>query len=127
MRQMATVVEQAISGNLTPVNGRRDLLVPWQSNQLEWSKEVGDVFTAELMTGLCWSNPKPSRGKFSASMLTGKSIRPPGAERINVRAANDNGLAALRRHLRIARPALVSDWEYQPLSKRKAPRLKATA
>jgi hypothetical protein len=48
MRQMATVVEQAISGNLTPVNGRRDLLVPWQAHQLEWAKEVGDVFQAAI-------------------------------------------------------------------------------
>jgi hypothetical protein len=42
------VVDKAISGNLNPVHGRRDLLVPWQSNQLEWAAEVGDVFQAEI-------------------------------------------------------------------------------
>jgi hypothetical protein len=48
MRQLADVVDKAISGNLNPVHGRRDLLVPWQSNQLEWAAEVGDVFQAEI-------------------------------------------------------------------------------
>jgi hypothetical protein len=48
MRQLADVVEAAISGNLAPFNGRRDLLVPWQSNQIEWSAEVGNVFQAEI-------------------------------------------------------------------------------
>jgi hypothetical protein len=48
MRQMATVVEDAISGNLEPVNGRRTDLVPWQQHQLEWHEEVGEVFQAEI-------------------------------------------------------------------------------
>ena len=77
MRQMATVVEQAVSGNLTPVNGRRDLLVPWQSNQLEWSKEVGDVFAAELDDRALLVKSETKQKEVFASMLTGKSIRPP--------------------------------------------------
>jgi hypothetical protein len=48
MRQIATVVEQAIAGQLEPVNGRRDLLVPWQAHQLEWAQQVGDVFQSEI-------------------------------------------------------------------------------
>ena len=48
MRQLATVVEQAIGGTLEPVNGRRDLLVPWQQHQLDWAAEVGNVFQAEI-------------------------------------------------------------------------------
>ena len=47
-RQLATVIEDAISGNLEPVNGRRGDLIPWQEYQLEWAAEVGDVFQAEL-------------------------------------------------------------------------------
>jgi hypothetical protein len=48
MRQMATVIEAAVSGNLEPVSGRRDLLVPWQREKIEWAKEVGDVFQSEI-------------------------------------------------------------------------------
>jgi phage terminase Nu1 subunit (DNA packaging protein) len=48
MRQMATVVEQAIAGQLQPVNGRRDLLVPWEQHRLDWAKGVGDVFQSEI-------------------------------------------------------------------------------
>ena len=48
MRQMASVVEQAIAGVLEPVNGRRELLLPWQHAQLQWREEVGDVFQAEI-------------------------------------------------------------------------------
>jgi hypothetical protein len=44
MRQMATVIEDAISGNLESVSGRRENLVAWQPEQIEWSKEVGEVF-----------------------------------------------------------------------------------
>ena len=48
MRQLADVIEAAISGNLAPVNGRRDLIVPWQDHQLEWAAEVGEVFQAAI-------------------------------------------------------------------------------
>ena len=47
MRQMAAVIEDAISGNLALLNGRRADLVPWQPHQLEWREEVGGVFQAE--------------------------------------------------------------------------------
>ena len=48
MRHMASVVEAAISGTLEPVAGRREELIPWQREQIEWAKEVGDVFQAEI-------------------------------------------------------------------------------
>ena len=48
MRQMATVIEEAIAGVLEPVHGRREQLLPWQHSQIEWAQEVGDVFQAEI-------------------------------------------------------------------------------
>jgi hypothetical protein len=48
MRQMATVVEAAFSDSLEPVSGRRDMLLPWSREQIEWAKEVGDVLQAEV-------------------------------------------------------------------------------
>jgi hypothetical protein len=48
MRQMATVVEDAIAGVLEPTSGRRGDLLPWQREQIEWAKEVGVVFQAEI-------------------------------------------------------------------------------
>jgi hypothetical protein len=45
MRQMATVIEDALAGVLEPARGRRENLVPWQPEQVAWAKGNGmDVF-----------------------------------------------------------------------------------
>ncbi|HEY7229551.1 MAG TPA: hypothetical protein VH558_04195 [Pseudolabrys sp.] len=48
MRQLAGVIEAAFSDGLEPVDGRRDAMLPWSREQIEWAKEVGDVFQAEI-------------------------------------------------------------------------------
>src|SRR5262249_32614691 len=48
MRQLAGVIEAAFSDGLEPTSGRRENMLPWQDQQIEWAKEVGDVFQAEI-------------------------------------------------------------------------------
>jgi hypothetical protein len=60
MRQMAAVIEAAFSDGLDPVNGRREQLLPWQSEQIEWAKEVGDVFQAEIDDRQLLANAEPT-------------------------------------------------------------------
>jgi hypothetical protein len=65
-RQLATVIEDAISGNLEAFSGRRFDLTPWQDHQLEWAAEVGEVFQAELDDGklLVQAKPQPRPEPF---------------------------------------------------------------
>jgi hypothetical protein len=39
---------RAEAGALESVAGRREELIPWQHEQIEWANEVGGVFQAEL-------------------------------------------------------------------------------
>ena len=64
---MATVIEEAIAGVLEPVNGRREQLLPWQHSQIEWSKEVGDVFQAEIDDMLVDAEAKPRPEVFNVT------------------------------------------------------------